>query len=118
MPGPIGPPGPQGPPGELSNVIVIPEVNRYVYTLTTDLVLTSPVIIAADQFVDDAGVSSSVFSGLGINCFHNLFINGILQRGNIYSAVPHGLTLHALGGTLYSGTPIALETIQLNVKIY
>jgi hypothetical protein len=59
----------------------------------------------------------SVFSGLGPNSFNNLFINGILQEGNVYNASPNTLTLNPQSGTMYSGTPITLETVQFIAQV-
>ncbi|MFC5648653.1 DUF4183 domain-containing protein [Paenibacillus solisilvae] len=116
-PGPQGPQGTQGPPGPFPNVTIIPVVNRYIYILSSDLVLTSPAAFSANLFIDDAGNIISVFSGLGPNSFNNLFINGILQEGNVYSISPNTLTLNPQGSTIYSGTPITLETIQFIAQV-
>jgi hypothetical protein len=112
-----GTPGPQGPPGPLPEITIIPAVNRYFYILNSDLVLTSPTAFPANLFTDDAGNIVPVFSGLGPNSFNNLFINGILQEGNAYSVSPNTLNLNPQGSTIYSGTPIILETIQFNTLI-
>jgi hypothetical protein len=113
--GPQGPPGPQGeqgPPGPLPDITIIPMVNRYYYITSSDLVVSGPVAISATLFTDDAGNLITDFSGLGPNSYNNLFINGILQEGNAYSLSPNTLTLNLQGNTVYSGTPITLETIQ------
>jgi hypothetical protein len=110
--GSAGPQGEQGPPGPLPNITIIPMVNRYYYITSSDLVVSGPVAISANLFTDDAGNLITDFSGLGPNSYNNLFINGILQEGNAYSVSPNTLTLNLQGNTVYSGTPITLETIQ------
>jgi hypothetical protein len=110
--GPTGATGPQGPPGPLPDITIIPMVNRYYYITSSDLVVSGPVAISANLFTDDAGNLITDFSGLGPNSYNNLFINGILQEGNAYSVSPNTLTLNLQGNTVYSGTPITLETIQ------
>jgi hypothetical protein len=104
--------GPQGPPGPLPDVAIIPTVNRYYYITNSDLVLSAPVTIPANLFTDDAGNIITIFSGIGPNSYHNLFINGILQEGSAYSVSPNILTLNPQDNTIYSGTPITLEIIQ------
>jgi hypothetical protein len=117
LPGIQGSPGPQGPPGPLPDVTILPAVNRFLYILSSDLDLTSPAALPANLFIDDAGNIISVFSGLGPNSFNNLFINGILQEGNVYSVSPNTLTLNPQDSTMYSGTPITLETIQFIAQV-
>ncbi|WP_407637510.1 DUF4183 domain-containing protein [Cohnella kolymensis] len=84
---------------------------------SSDLVSTSSVSLPANLFIDDSGNIISVFSGLGPNGLNNLFINGILQQGNAYSVSPDTLTLNLEGSTIYSGTPITLETIQFIAQV-
>jgi hypothetical protein len=103
--------------GPFPDVTIFPEVNRYFYMLTSDIDLTSPAAFPANLFTDDSGNMISVFSGLGPNSFNNLFINGILQEGNVYNASPNTLTLNPQSGTMYSGTPITLETVQFIAQV-
>lgn len=114
-PGPQGEqgvPGMQGPPGPLPEVTIIPTVNRYYFIASSDLTLSTSVTIPANLFTGDAGNLITTFSGIGPNSYNNLFINGILQVGNVYSVNPTTLTLNPDGNTIYTGTPITLETIQ------
>ncbi len=102
----------QGPPGPLPEVTIIPTVNRYYFIASSDLTLSTSVTIPANLFTGDAGNLITTFSGIGLNSYNNQFINGILQVGNVYSVNPTTLTLNPDGNTIYTGTPITLETIQ------
>ncbi|MFE5321717.1 DUF4183 domain-containing protein [Paenibacillus sp. NPDC056579] len=111
--------GPQGPPGIVTvpSIEVTPSVNRYFYFPSTDLDLSLPVTIPADQFTNDAGESQSDFTGLGPSSFSNLYINGIVQPGNSYNVNRAKLIFLPQSETIYAGTPIVLETVQLFAKI-
>jgi hypothetical protein len=110
--GPQGPQGVQGPPGLLPDVTIIPEVNRFYYIPSSDLILSALVAIPANLFTDDAGNAIAVFPSLGSNSYTNLFINGILQEGNVYSIVPIALNFTPQGNIIYAGSPIILEILQ------
>ncbi|MGG4096803.1 DUF4183 domain-containing protein, partial [Paenibacillus lautus] len=111
--------GPQGPPGE----VVIPEVtvttaiNRYFYEPETDLDLTMSAMIPAGQFTNDMGAPVVEFSALGPNSFNNLYINGILQLSNSYDVNSLSLFFPAQSSTIYAGTPIVLETVELTANV-
>jgi len=96
---------------------VTPALNRYFYAPEGDLDLTLSAAIPAGEFVNDAGEPVTDFAGLGPNAFNNLFINGILQPGNFYEAGPDGLFFPPQNSTIYAGTPIVLETVQLTINV-
>ncbi|WP_218831027.1 DUF4183 domain-containing protein [Paenibacillus sp. XY044] len=117
--GPEGPEGPQGPPGPvvIPKITVLPTAARYFYEPETDLDLTESAEIAANQFTNDEGEAVADFTTLGPNSFSNLYINGILQPGNSYSVNPSRLYFPSQSTTLYAGTPIILETVQLTANV-
>lgn len=117
--GPEGPEGPQGPPGPvvIPGVTVLPTAARYFYQPETDLDLTASAAVAASQFTNDEGDAVADFSTLGPNSFSNLYINGIIQPGNSYSINPSELYFPPQSTTIYAGTPIVLETVQLTANI-
>jgi hypothetical protein len=110
--GPQGPQGEQGPPGSLTDVTIIPSVNRYFYIPSSDLVLSAPVAIPANLFTDDTGNSITVFPSISTNSYNNLFINGILQEGNAYNVNPIALNFNPQDNIIYAGSPIILEILQ------
>ncbi|GFZ30840.1 hypothetical protein CSC2_13660 [Clostridium zeae] len=112
--GTTGATGVTGPTGPLPQITIIPSANRYYYIAESDLSSPDPIIIPANSFKDDSGNPISSFSGLGPNSYTNLFINGILQIGQIYSITSNALTLNTEGTTIYEGTPIIVEIIQFS----
>ncbi|MNY31014.1 hypothetical protein D3C86_1651550 [compost metagenome] len=116
MPGPRGPEGPQG-EVVIPRVTVTPAINRYFYEPDSDLDLTMSATIPADQFTNDTGASVTDFSGLGPESFYNLYINGILQPGNLYDVSLANLFFLEQSSTIYAGTPVVLETVQLTANV-
>ncbi|MFC7441615.1 DUF4183 domain-containing protein [Laceyella putida] len=79
--------------------------------------LTTPITIPADQFVDDNGNNISSFPNLDENSIVNFYINGIMQPSSLYKVTPNSLTINSTGDTIYSGTSLILETVQLSSNL-
>ncbi len=111
------PPEPPGPPGPviIPNIIVMPTVQRYFYIANSDI--QAPASIPASQFTNDDGELAAKFPDLGQNSYSNLYINGMLQEGSLYSISTSVLTINPKGTTIFSGTPIALEIVQFSARI-
>jgi hypothetical protein len=111
-PGSQGIQGPPGPPGPvvIPDIIILPSAQRYFYIVTSDA--QSPLTIPASEFTNDDGVFITEFTDYGQNSYSNLYINGILQEGSLYSLSNSDLTINFNGQIIYSGTPIILEIIQ------
>lgn len=115
-PGPQGAPGPTGPPGPpITGITILPTAQRYFYFAASDI--QAPVTISANQFFNDEGVFTQEFTGIGLNSYSNLFINGLLQEGSLYSLTAAALTLNIVGDVIYEGTPIIVETVQFQAQI-
>jgi hypothetical protein len=108
--GPSGLQGEQGPPGPVSAITIIPSVNRYYYIASSDF--SDPVALPANEFTNDEGIFTTAFTGTGQNSYSNLYLNGILQEGSLYNLNEDALTINPNNQTIFSGTPIILETIQ------
>ncbi|MFC9774167.1 DUF4183 domain-containing protein [Paenibacillus chitinolyticus] len=120
LPGPQGvpgPTGPQGPPGEVfvPNVSVVPVVQRYFYFTPSDI--QAPVVIPANHFTNDQGLVVAEFLNPGPNSYSNLFINGLLQEGSIYSVTAAALSINPGGDTITTDTPIILEIVQIFAQV-
>ncbi|MBW7474759.1 DUF4183 domain-containing protein [Paenibacillus oenotherae] len=116
--GPVGPQGEQGPTGppNIQEVLITPTARRYFYSATADINL--PIVIPANQFMNDNGAPAIEFIGIGPSSYANVYINGILQQGSLYTVSAHALTLSLeQGDIIYQGTPIILETIQFSAQI-
>ncbi|WP_148501073.1 DUF4183 domain-containing protein, partial [Paenibacillus rubinfantis] len=110
--GPEGPPGPPGPP--VGEIVVSSAVFRYFYAPPADL--TGTVDIAANQFTDDEGNPPLAFAGTGAGSYANLFINGMLQEGRLYTLVPAALTLELGQDMIGAGTPIIVENVLISAQ--
>ena len=117
IPGLMGLTGPAG----LTGPVVIPQINsaltarRYSYIASADM--DPPVDISAGVFTNDDGVLISEFPVLDQNSYANLYINGILQAGGTYSVTPVTVTILQNQDTIFSGTSIILEMVQLSIQI-
>ncbi|KQO17779.1 DUF4183 domain-containing protein [Paenibacillus sp. Leaf72] len=116
-PGLQGPQGPPGPPGPvvLPDIIILPSAQRYFYIVTSDI--QSSVTIPAKEFTNDEGTLITAFTGIGQNSYSNLYINGILQEGSIYSLNESALNINLNNQTIFLGTPIILEIIQFFAQV-
>lgn len=96
--------------------MITPTARRYFYSAAENIDL--PVVIPANQFIDDNGDMTIAFSGIGPNSYANVYINGILQQGSLHTVSANSLAL-ALeqGDIIYQGTPIILETVQFSAQI-
>jgi len=121
--GPAGPaglqgiPGPTGPagPGIIPDIVILPSVQRYFYIVPTDIL--SSATIPANEFTNDEGAFPASFPETGPNSYSNLYINGILQEGSLYSLSESALTINFNNQTIDSGTPIILEIIQFFAQV-
>lgn len=113
--GPAGPEGPLGPPGPpVGDILVTSTAFRYFYAPPANL--TGTVVVSAAQFTDDEGNSPLVFAGTGAGAYANLFINGMLQEGRLFTLEPASLTLELGQDMIFAGTPIILENVQITAQ--
>lgn len=112
--------GPQGPQGEsgsiiVPSIIILPAAQRFFYKMTSDA--ESQLTIPADDFTNDEGAFITAFAGNGPNSYSNLYINGILQAGSLYMINENNLNISLDNQTIYSGTPIILETVTFSATV-
>lgn len=114
-----GPRGPRGEPGEvrLPGVVVTPNVMRYFYTTDTLVALDPPLVIPANQFTDDNGNAVTEWMEITSSGYSNLYINGMMQEGRIFSVTPDRLTLFSPGDVLLAGTPVILQVFQFSAQV-
>lgn len=115
--GATGATGVTGATGDISTIEIVSTAQRYFHFPPADLDLSSSVTIPAEEFSDDDGNSVTEFAGLGTNSFNNLFINGLVQPGNLYSISPGMLFFPAQSGGIFAGTPIIIETVQFHLQV-
>jgi hypothetical protein len=101
--------------GSPGSVMITPTVQRYFYVTNLDIQAAEE--IPADQFRNDDGESTTEFPSLGQNSYSNLYVNGLLQEGSLYSVSTSALTINPSGSIIFSGTPITLEIVQFFAQI-
>lgn len=97
--------------------MVTPDVMRYFYTTDALVALDPPLIIPANQFTDDNGNAVSEIMEITPSGYSNLYINGMMQEGRIFSVTPEALTLYSPGDVLLEGTPVILQVFQFNAQV-
>ncbi len=95
---------------------IIPIVNRYFNIVTSDIDLTNGATIPASQFWNDNGIQATEFTIFNPNGYVNLYINAVMQEGGFYTLTPTTLTLSPSNSTIYSGTPIIIESIGFSTQ--
>ncbi len=94
-----------------------PVVRRYFYQAPEDIRLAEdPLVLRPHQFVNDAGEPAVRFMDFGREGYFNLYINGVMQEGNLYQATADKLTIATTGQTIIKGTPIILESVGFRVE--
>ncbi|GIO37555.1 hypothetical protein J41TS12_24160 [Paenibacillus antibioticophila] len=74
-------------------------------------------ILPAHRFTDDAGAAVTHFPEETSNSYNHLFINGMLQEGQLFSVDSQTLTLHLGNDTVWAGTPVILEHVALKLEV-
>jgi len=114
LPGAKGEQGPAGPAVDISTITVIPRSFRFFYSTPTSV--TGTVAIPVTQFTNDTGEAINQFIGMEANSIHNLYINGMMQEGRLFTINRNSLVLQLNEDTILAGTPIILEIIQISLQ--
>nr|WP_240472969.1 DUF4183 domain-containing protein [Paenibacillus sanguinis] len=72
--------------------------------------------IAANEFTNDNGNNPASFDGIGPDAYTNLYINGMMQEGRLFTLQPDSLTLDLSQDALLAGTPIIIENIRITAQ--
>ncbi|WP_017690392.1 DUF4183 domain-containing protein [Paenibacillus sp. PAMC 26794] len=114
LPGAKGEQGPAGPAVDISTITVIPRSFRFFYSTPTSI--SGTVAIPVTQFTNDTGEAIDQFIGMGTNSINNLYINGMMQEGRLFTINRNSLVLQLNEDTVLAGTPIILEIIQISLQ--
>ncbi|SEK83953.1 DUF4183 domain-containing protein [Paenibacillus sp. OK003] len=114
LPGAQGEQGPAGPAVDISTIAVIPRSFRFFYSTPTSI--TGTIAIPVTQFTNDTGDAIDQFIGMAPNSIHNLYINGVMQEGRLFTINRNSLVLQLNEDTILAGTPIILEIIQISLQ--
>lgn len=93
-----------------------PIVRRYFYVCEEDVDLSTIKFIPASKFSNDEGKKVNSIPYKKQNGYVNLYINGLMQAGSIYSVTSNGITIKNVGGIIYQGTPIIVEMVEFYIK--
>lgn len=101
-----------------SDMTVTPVVQRFFHTVPTQ-VTEGTHIIPVEDFETDAGDAATEFPELATdNSYYNVYINGVMQMGNLTTYVPGGSGTGQVSivvgeeETIEPGTPIVLEVVN------
>jgi hypothetical protein len=90
---------------------IIPTVNRYFYIPASNINLTTGATIPSKLFYKDNGNPTTEFIIFSPNGYVNLYINGVMQNGGLYSLNANSLIINPTAGTIRAGTSIIIESL-------
>jgi hypothetical protein len=97
---------------------IIPTVKRYFYIPKCDLHLKYGSNISVNLFINDSGDPTAKFTIFSPNGYVNLYINGVMQEGNLYEVHTNYLTIIPTDSTISAGTPIIIESVGFSTNTY
>lgn len=89
---------------------------RFFNVLAAPLTITDGSTVAVGSFTDDTGNTAAAFPVVA-NGYYNLYINGVMQEGDVYSVSATQITFHTVTGTLTAGTPLVLEAVEISTVV-
>ncbi|GGA30521.1 DUF4183 domain-containing protein [Psychrobacillus lasiicapitis] len=98
-------------------VNVIPTVKRYFYIPEANLNLASGTTIFSNLFTDDDGNQVTNFMSFNPNGYANLYINGVIQEGGLYTVNTQSLTIAPVNSTISAQTPIIVELLTFSTTL-
>lgn len=97
---------------------IIPTVKRYFYIPKCDIHLKCGSNIPVNLFINDSGDQTTKFTIFNPNGYVNLYINGVMQEGNLYEVHTKSLTINPTNSTIFACTPIIIESVGFSNKIH
>jgi len=73
--------------------------------------MSEDLAIDVELFVDDRGEKAREFPEYAQEGYFNLYVNGVMQEGQLYRVDRRSVTVGATGQTILAGTPIILESV-------
>lgn len=99
------------PPEPISEITIIPTINRYFYIPQSTINLSNGATIPANLFYDDNDNQIEEFMTFSPNGYLNLYINGVIQEGGFYQVNSNTLKINPAAGVIFAGTPIIVESL-------
>jgi hypothetical protein len=98
------------------DIAVIPIVNRYFYISKVDIHLLNGATIPSTLFSGDDGNQVTEFTIFIPNGYSNVYINGVMQEGKLYSISSDSISFRPVAQTIFAGTPIIVESVGFTWK--
>jgi hypothetical protein len=73
--------------------------------------------LPSTQFSNDSGQPTVIFEGLDQSHFINVYINGLMQEGQLSTIISTTLTLFLGDDIIAIGTPITVEIVSFQIQI-
>ncbi|MBO0602624.1 DUF4183 domain-containing protein [Sporosarcina sp. E16_3] len=103
-------------PIDISEVSIIPTVNRYFYIPVSTIDLTNGATIPSNLFYNDDGGLTTEFMIFCPNGHVNLYINGVMQQGGMYRVNTNSLIINPTASKISASTPIVIESLGFSSK--
>ncbi|MFJ5768679.1 DUF4183 domain-containing protein [Psychrobacillus sp. NPDC093180] len=98
-------------------VSVVPAIRRYFYIPEANMNLASGATISSNLFTDDNGNQVIDFMNFSPNGYANLYINGVIQEGGLYTVNTKSLTIAPVNSTISAKTPIVVELLTFSTSV-
>ncbi len=105
------------PPAPISEITIIPTINRYFYIPQSTINLSNGATIPAILFYDDNENQVEEFVIFSPNGYLNLHINGVIQEGGFYQVDSNSITINPVAGVIFAGTPIIVESLGFTAEL-
>lgn len=96
---------------------IVPTVKRYFYIPEANMNLASGNTLSSNLFTDDDGNQVTDFMSFSPNGYANLYINGVIQEGGLYTVNTQSLTIAPVNSTISAQTPIIVELLTFSTTL-
>lgn len=95
---------------------ITPTINRYFYIPTSDIDLTNGVTIPSNLFLNDDGNKTTHFSIFSPSGYVNLYVNGVMQEGGLYTVNTNSLIIIPTASKISESNSIIIESVGFSYE--